>query len=72
VEKDNKNHVFQVTYRLETGNRERELNGIVETARIIRSKEGYILTFNEDDEYVIDNITIKVIPTWKWLLEITP
>jgi predicted AAA+ superfamily ATPase len=68
VEKDNKKHVFQVTYRLETGNKEREINGIVEAARSIRSKEGYILTFNEDDEYVIDNITIKIIPTWKWLL----
>jgi predicted AAA+ superfamily ATPase len=44
------------------------LNGIVEAAASTRSQEGYILTFNEEDEHMIDNITIKVMPAWKWLL----
>jgi predicted AAA+ superfamily ATPase len=68
VEKDRKTRVIQVTNRLEAGNRERELNGIVEAAASTRSQEGYILTFNEEDEHMIDNITIKVMPAWKWLL----
>ncbi len=68
VEKDKKTRVIQVTYRLEAGNRERELNGIVEAAASTRSQEGYILTFNEEDEYTIDNLNIKVMPAWKWLL----
>ncbi len=66
--KGDKTEVIQVTYRMETGNREREINGLAEAAKRIRSKEGYILTFNEADETVIDGINIKITPTWKWLL----
>ncbi len=66
--KDDKTEVIQVSYRIEPGNREREVYGIVEAANRIRSKEGFILTFNEDDEYVIEDINIKIIPAWKWLL----
>jgi predicted AAA+ superfamily ATPase len=33
------------------------------------AKVGYILTYNEADEYVTADINIKIIPTWKWLLK---
>lgn len=66
--KDDKTEAIQVTYRLEPGNREREFNGIVEAAKHVRSKQGSILTFDEEDESVIEGINIKIIPTWKWLI----
>lgn len=53
---------------MEPGNRERELNGLIEAAQSTHSKEGYILTFNEEDEQMADDLKIKIIPVWKWLL----
>jgi predicted AAA+ superfamily ATPase len=66
-----KKAVIQVTYRLEPGNKEREINGIVEAARHTGSKEGCILTHGEEGEYEAEGILINVFPTWKWLLELT-
>jgi predicted AAA+ superfamily ATPase len=60
--------LFQVTYQLEEGNREREISGITKAAKHIRADMGYILTYNEEDEFVVEDINIKVIPAWKWLL----
>lgn len=42
---------------------------IVEAAKRTHIKEGYILTFNEDDELSVEDINIKIIPAWKWLLK---
>jgi predicted AAA+ superfamily ATPase len=53
---------------LEEGNREREINGITKAAKHVGADIGYILTFNEEDEFVGEDINIKVIPAWKWLL----
>jgi predicted AAA+ superfamily ATPase len=50
--KNDKPEVIRVTYRMENGNREREVNGVAAAAKRIHAKEGYILTFNEADEYV--------------------
>ncbi|HLP48823.1 MAG TPA: ATP-binding protein [Candidatus Kapabacteria bacterium] len=63
-----KTQLIQVTYQMEPGNRERELNGLIEAAQSTHSKEGYILTFNEEDEQMADDLKIKIIPVWKWLL----
>lgn len=68
VSKDGETGVFQVTYRIEEGNREREINGIVEAAQRVRTNVGTILTFNEADELSEAGIDIKIIPAWKWLL----
>lgn len=65
---EDKTEVFQVTYKLEPANRERELNGLVGAAKFIRSKEGYILTYDEEDESMAEDIHVKIIPAWKWLL----
>jgi len=66
--KDNEQRAIQVTYRLEEGNREREFNGIISAISHIRESNGYILTYNEEDEFIIEGKTIKAIPVWKWLL----
>ncbi len=66
--REDKTDLFQVTYQLEEGNREREISGITQAAKHIGTDIGYILTYNEEDEFVSEDINIKVIPTWKWLL----
>jgi predicted AAA+ superfamily ATPase len=72
VSKGDKTDVIQVTYQMEPGNRERELKGIIEAAQHTHSKDGYILTFDEEAEDIVDGISIKIIPAWKWLLGIPP
>ncbi|UCH92497.1 MAG: ATP-binding protein [Candidatus Aminicenantes bacterium] len=69
--REDKTDVIQVTYQLDERNRQREFNGIIEAAKRIRTNIGYILTYNEADEFVIEDINIKVVPAWKWLLDNT-
>ena len=66
--KDDKTVLIQVTFQMEAENREREVNGIVRAAGRTHLKEGYILTFDENDAFVVEDININVMPAWKWLL----
>ncbi len=60
---------IQVCYILTEQNRERELNGLIEALDKFKLKEGLILTYNQEDKFVIEEKKIKAIPVWKWLLE---
>ncbi len=60
---------IQVCYNLTEENKERELNGLLEAMARFKLKEGLILTYKQDDEFNIEDKTIKVLPVWKWLLE---
>lgn len=51
--------------------REREINGLVEALTNYKLKEGLILTDDEEDEITVNDYKIKVMPTWKWLLNDT-
>jgi len=50
--------------------REREIEGLLEALTCYKLREGLILTDDEEDEFTIKDFTIKVIPTWKWLLNL--
>ncbi len=58
---------YQVCYLLTEDNKAREINGLMEVLNEAKLSEGYILTFNQEDKFVIDGKTIKVIPVWKWM-----
>ena len=60
---------FQVCWKLDSDNKDREIRGLLEAMDRFNLREGLILTFNQEDNYVIDGKKIKVVPTWKWLLE---
>jgi uncharacterized protein len=62
--------IIQVTYKMEAGNKERELNGLLEASRHVGTKEGLILTFIDEDDFYLDSINIKIVPAWKWLLSL--
>jgi len=50
--------------------REREIEGLLEALTCYKLREGFILTDDEEDEFTIKDFTIKVMPTWKWLLNV--
>ncbi len=70
IAKDVKNNLIpiQVSFELNEGNSEREINGLIEACNWLKKKEGLILTFDEEKELLRDEIKIIILPVWKWLL----
>lgn len=60
---------IQVCYELNEDNRKREYAGILDALKEHNLKEGLILTFEEEDELIIENKKIIIKPVWKWVLE---
>lgn len=50
--------------------RQREIAGIVEASKATGCKDCSIITLDESDEIVHDGLSIKVVPAWRWVLEI--
>lgn len=69
IEKKTVIAALQVCYELTEDNKERELNGLLETLEKFNLDKGLILSYNQDDEIKIKNKLIHVIPVWKWLLQ---
>lgn len=68
-EKDKITHAVQVCFNLKEENQDREIKGLTEALKEFKLKHGLILTYNQDDEFKIEDKIIKVVPVWKWLLE---
>jgi len=62
-------NAFQVCYEINPDSKDREINGIIEALKKFNLKEGIILTYNQEDNFEIDNKKIKLMPVWKWLLK---
>lgn len=60
---------IQVCYSLDDKNREREVDGLLESMNKFDIKEGIILTYEQEDVIKIRNKKIKVLPVFKWLLD---
>lgn len=58
---------FQVCYHLNSENLERELNGLVEALEYFDLKKGWLVTFNQEDEFVKNNKVIYAISASKWM-----
>ncbi len=59
---------IQVCYHLNDENKDREVKGLIEATNKAKLKKGFILTMNQEDEFVVDKKKILVLPVWKWLL----
>lgn len=68
-EKDKITHAIQVCHNINESNKEREINGLLAALNEFGLKKGIILTYSQDDEFLIENKKIIVRPVWKWLLE---
>lgn len=63
----------QVCYELgDPATREREITGLVAACRFCNTQSGIILTMDEEQELLEGEVAIKVLPTWKWLLQSLP
>jgi len=60
---------IQVCYDLNKENYEREVNGLLSAMSKFKLNTGTIVTYNNEDEFIIDKKTITAIPVWKWLLK---
>ena len=63
-------NAVQVSYSLaDTVTRNREIKGLLEAMQTYNIHSGTIISHSEDDEIIVDNKTIKVVPAWQWLIE---
>ncbi len=67
-EKERIASVIQVCFNLNEENKEREFSGLIEAMAEFKLKDGLILTYEQEDEFVVDGKKIWVKPAWKWLL----
>jgi len=68
-EKEKITKAIQVCYDLNEETKDREINGMLEALKEFNLNQGLILTYKQNDEFKIEDKTIKVLPVWKWLLE---
>ena len=63
-------YAIQVCFELNTTNREREVNGLLEAKNDLGIEQGMILTYNQDEKITTgEGLDIVVVPVWRWLLE---
>jgi len=68
-EKNKITYAVQVCFEFNDSNKDMEIKGLMEALKKFNLKQGLILTFNQDDEFKIENKKIKMTPVWKWILE---
>lgn len=49
--------------------KEREINAILKASKELKCKDLIIISRDKEGEEIIENIKIKFVPLWKWLLE---
>jgi hypothetical protein len=57
---------IQVCYQLESENKDREYQGLLEAMHQYKLKTGLLLTYDDD---ISEHKGITVMPVWKWLLD---
>jgi predicted AAA+ superfamily ATPase len=58
---------IQVTWELGENNREREIQGLIQSCKSLGVKEGLTITYDQDEIFDQDNIKIEMLPFWKWV-----
>ncbi|MDD3878103.1 MAG: ATP-binding protein [Bacteroidales bacterium] len=61
--------LYQVCTEINSLNIDRELNALFEAMVYFDKKEAYIITQNQTDSFKKDNLTIKAIPAWQWIMK---
>lgn len=61
---------IQVSYDIgDPDTRAREVNGLIAGCRFVQTKQGLILTMDQQDSFEENGISIEVMPVWKYLLQ---
>ncbi len=69
-EKTKVTQAIQVCYDLNEDNKEREIDGLMEALEAFGLSEGLILTFNQEDNLIIRDKKVVVLPAWRWSEEL--
>jgi uncharacterized protein len=69
-EKTKVTQAIQVCYDLNEDNKEREIDGLMEALETLGLSEGLILTFNQEDNLIIRDKKVVVLPAWRWSKEL--
>ena len=48
-------------------NKDKEIEGLMEAMLFFNLEKGLILTYNQEDEFHVENKYVEVKPIWKWL-----
>ena len=59
---------IQVCYNLNDKNKSREVDGLIDALEKFKLKKGIILTLDQQEEIKVKDMTINVLPAWKWFL----
>jgi predicted AAA+ superfamily ATPase len=68
-EKEIITQAYQVCFEFNEETKGREIQGLLIALKEFNLKQGIILTYNQEDEFVIESKEIIVMPVWKWLLK---
>jgi predicted AAA+ superfamily ATPase len=63
-------HILQVSFEINSINKQREIEGLVEAMNFFQQNKAYIVTFDQEDELIIDDKKVILIPFWKWVVDI--
>ncbi len=69
IKKNNAIEAIQVTYELTAGNKEREIDGLLEAMEKTKAEKGTIITLDQEQQITEKGKKITVKPVWKWLIE---
>ena len=58
---------IQVAYELNEDNKKREIEGLLEAMKKFELREGFILTYNQEDEIDIEDKRIIIKSVWRWI-----
>jgi predicted AAA+ superfamily ATPase len=61
--------LIQVCYELNIDNKDREINGLLEAMEFFELKEGMIVTFDQQDEFQLNDKVVKVVPAHLFLFQ---
>ena len=63
-------HIIQVCAEIHSDNKAREVNGLLAALTFFSKTEGLILTLNQEDVLIINDVKVRLLPVWKWLQSI--
>ena len=67
-----KKEAIQVCYEFNNENRSRELRGMESAKRCSNASKFTILTIDQELDIKHENMNVKIMPMWRWLLESEP
>ncbi|MDD3463405.1 MAG: DUF4143 domain-containing protein [Sulfurospirillaceae bacterium] len=69
-EKNSISRTIQVTYDMsDEKTKNREIKGVVNACKAFSLNSGEIITYDSEDEVLVDDIAIRIIPFYKWQLD---